>query len=77
MGECSLYEHVATGTCSRCERELERLKAVDVAAHKALAILSARATVALPPSAMMLAYKLAFDELRDGMQRSTQATRGK
>lgn len=67
-------EDIVCHSCEvlRLEVELARLKRIEEAAHKAIAILTARTTVALPPSAMMLAYKLAFDELQDGL-RTTQA----
>lgn len=45
------------------ERDVTRVRTVLYAAHRARDLLRARATVALPPSAMAIAYKLAIDEL--------------
>ena len=49
----------------RLKAESERLKG---AIHRCLSVLTARATTVLPPSAMMMAYQLAFEELREGVE---------
>jgi len=66
---CPVYEDGST--VMHIEKaEVLRLRAIEAAAHRTIQLLTARATVALPPSAMMLAYEIAFDELTAGLHKS-------
>lgn len=67
MSQCTLEENV-TGTCSTCERELARLKAIESAARRAVAITSSSSPVVMSPAQLCNLQSVALGELVEALE---------